>query len=335
MQPLQIHTDNPVFPDAAPHTQRAYRTRWRLFYEWTRRQDDVRLPASPHAIARYLVERHRRGASLSTIRGAATAISAVHRLSGLSSPTYTRTVQNTLRRIARVQRRPARRIQPLTDRDVNAIQRVARDRRTGRGGLRERRSTAWRRGECDIALVRLVSDASLRRSEAARLVWGDVTQRSKGRGLIRVRHSKTFDEHHEWISVSRKTMLALRAIRPKAATPETSVFGLSESQIHRRIKGAASAAGLGDAFGGNSGRAAARRLRQTRPSRNVVTAEIYSLAAGAYRTPSDRSEEPNQVFQIPLRSELRGVGPLPKVDATLPEEIWPRRPEYPNASPEE
>ena len=264
--------------EAAPHTQRAYRTQWQLFKEWTLQQRMVRLPASPETVESYLVDRRRRGASLSAIRASATAIAAVHRLWGFRSPTHTESVRSTLKQLAHNDRRPTNSIQPLTDRAVIAIQSAALTRRIGRSGFLEKRSKARRRGRVDIALIRLLKEASLRRAEAAALVWGDVTPLPKGGGLIRVRRAHASSGKNEKsISVSLDTMRALRAIRPKTATPDMPVFGLSESQIHRRIKAAASAAGLGDDFGGDSGRAAARRTRESRRPRVDHRARIAGV----------------------------------------------------------
>ena len=276
-------TDELRFPTAARHTQRAYRTQWRLFREWTLQQEMVRLPASPDTVARYLLDRHRRGVSLSAIRVSAAAISAVHRLWGFLSPTHTESVRSTLKQLAHSDRRPTISIQPLTDRAVNEIQNAALTRRIGRGGFREKRSRARRRGRVDIALIRLLKDASLRRAEAAALVWGDITPLSKGGVLIRVRRAyASSGKSEKSIPVSRDTMQALRAIRPKNTTPDMSIFGLSESQVYRRIKAAASAAGLGGGFGGDSGRTAVRRTRKSRRPRVDHRARV----AGVQTTPA-------------------------------------------------
>ena len=243
----------------------------------------VHLPASPDTVARYLLDRHRHGVSLSAIRVSAAAISAVHRLWGFLSPTHTESVRSTLKQLAHSDRRPTISIQPLTDRAVNEIQNAALTRRIGRGGFREKRSRARRRGRVDIALIRLLKDASLRRAEAAALVWGDITPLSKGGGLIRVRRAyASSGKSEKSIPVSRDTMQALRAIRPKNTTPDMSIFGLSESQVYRRIKAAASAAGLGGGFGGDSGRTAARRTRESRRPRVDHRARV----AGVQTTPA-------------------------------------------------
>lgn len=338
MHPLRIYTDSPPFPMATPHTRRTYRTQWRLFREWTLRQAKACLPASPDTVARYLVDRGSRGLSISTIRVSATAIAAVHRRLGLQSPTHTRTVRRTLKQLAHMDKRPTVSTQPLTDSALNAIQGVAQIRRTGRGGFREKRSTARRRGRQDIALIRLMSDASLGRSETAALVWGDITSLPNGRGLIRVRCPGR-RVSYERIAVSRDTMRAVRAIRPKAATPDLPVFGLSESQIHRRIRAAASAAGIGSAFGGNSGRAAARRTRKSRPSRDVSTPALGAWANDFLRigwfVPSvDKVERGTRNSEPPSGPVKSGGGPQADTDATPIEGPMPQRPKYPNGSPE-
>lgn len=339
MHPLRIYADSPPFPMATPHTRRTYRTQWRLFREWTLRQGKACLPASPDTVARYLVDRGSRGLSISTIRVSATAIAAVHRWWNFQSPTRTRTVRRTLKQLAHMDKRPSVSTQPLTDSALNVIQSVAPKPRIGRGGFREKRSTARRRGRQDIALIRLMRDASLGRSETATLVWGDVTSLPKGRGLIRVRRARAGNSY-ERIAVSRDTMRAVRAIRPKAATPASPVFGLSESQIHRRIRAAASAAGIGSAFGGNSGRAAGRRTRKNRPSRDVSTPALEAWANDVLRTgrfvpPVDKVERGTRSSEPPSGPGESGAGPQADTGATPIEGPIPQRPKYPNGSPEQ
>ena len=295
------NTDEPIFPEAAPHTQRAYRTQWRLFKEWTLQQGMVRLPASPETVASYLVDRGRRGASLSAIRVSAATIAAVHRLRGFLSPTHTENVRSTLKQLADSDRRQTISIQPLTDGAVNTIQSAALTRRIGRGGFREKRNRARRRGRVDIALISLLRDASLGRAEAAALVWGDITPLPKGRGLIRVRRAYAASGKSEKsIPVSRDTMRALRAIRPKSTAPDMPVFGLSESQVYRRIKAAASAAGLGGDFGGDSGRAEARRTRESRRPRVDQRARVDSIQTTTASIPDNAgNEDPGGAGETP------------------------------------
>ena len=116
---------------------------------------------------------------------------------------------------------------------------------------------AERRGRVDIALVSLLRDALLSRSEAAALRWGDVEWLDNNTGRIFVKRRKT-DRGDLWRTphISEETVSALRAIMPIAVliNTEDRIFGLSESQIGRQVRQSALAAGLGDGFSGNSGR---------------------------------------------------------------------------------
>ena len=67
------------------------------------------------------------------------------------------------------------------------------------------------------------------------------------------------------VAITPAAMKALEAIRPAGVASEEKVFGLSESQIARRVKAIAKAAGLTDweFFSGHSGRVGmARRMAQ-------------------------------------------------------------------------
>ena len=125
---------------------------------------------------------------------------------------------------------------------------------------------AEERGSFDVALVAALSDAGLRRSEAAALTWGDVQRWDDGSGRITVVRSKTDAETQgAMVAITPAAMNALPAIRPAGVDAGEKVFGLSESQIARRVKAIAKAAGLADweFFSGHSGRVGmARRMAQ-------------------------------------------------------------------------
>ena len=122
------------------------------------------------------------------------------------------------------------------------------------------------KGEVRRGLVAVLSDAGLRRSEAAALTWGDVQRWDDGSGRITVIRSKTDAEAQgAVVAITPAAMAALSAIRPAGVGGEVKVFGLSESQIARRVKAVARAAGLSDweFFSGHSGRVGmARRMAQ-------------------------------------------------------------------------
>jgi len=91
----------------------------------------------------------------------------------------------------------------------------------------------------DAALLALLHDAGLRVSEAAALEWGDIELYPDGSArVVTVRRGKT---GARIVAVSARAVSALNAIRP--ANGQGSVFGVSESQLRRRVKAAARAVG--------------------------------------------------------------------------------------------
>jgi len=135
-------------------------------------------------------------------------------------------------------------------------------------------------GEFDVALVAVLSAAGPRRSEAAALTWGDVQRWDDGSGRITVIRSKT-DAEAQGATVA---MQALSAIRPVGAGGDEKVFGLSESQIARRVKAIARAAGLEnwEFFSGHSGRVGmARRMAQNgAPTHEIERQGHWKQGAG-------------------------------------------------------
>ena len=141
---------------------------------------------------------------------------------------------------------------------------ASKPRARGRGF--ETAEQAAERARFDLALVAVLSDGGLRRSEAAALTWGDVQRWDDGSGRITVIRSKTDAEAQgAVVAITPAAMRALDAIRPAGVGGAVKVFGLSESQIARRVKAVAKAAGLSDweFFSGHSGRVGmARRMAQ-------------------------------------------------------------------------
>ena len=90
--------------------------------------------------------------------------------------------------------------------------------------------------------------------------------RARGSGRITVIRSKTDAEAQgAVVAITPAAMRALDAIRPAGVGGGQKVFGLSESQIARRVKAVARAAGLADweFFSGHSGPVGmARRMAQ-------------------------------------------------------------------------
>ena len=126
----------------------------------------------------------------------------------------------------------------------------------GNRGIRmESEAVAQRRGLKDIALIGTMRDALLRCSEVSALTWDDLEVQEDGSGRLRIDRSKVDPEGKgEKLYLSRRCIEALMAIRPEHPKLGESMFGLSGSQISRRIRAAALHAGQGDGFSGGSPR---------------------------------------------------------------------------------
>ena len=205
---------------------------------------------------RYLGVRAGSGASIATLRLASSAIAKAHEWAGHESPCRDQGVCASLKGWGRRLAKPQRQAGALTA-DVLAVIRLTAVQPRKRGRGHETEEQAPQRGKFDVALVAVLSDAGLRRSEAAALTWGDVQRWDDGSGRITIIRSKTdVEAAGAVVAVIPAAMRALDAIRPVGLGGAVKVFGLSESQIARRVKAIAKAAALADweLFSGHSGR---------------------------------------------------------------------------------
>ena len=199
------------------------------------------------------------------MRLATSAITKAHEWAKLESPCKDRGVRASLKGWGRRLAKPQRQAGALTA-DVLAVIRLTAIQPRKRGRGIEAPQQAAERAKLDLALVAVLSDGGLRRSEASSLTWGDVQRWDDGSGRITVIRSKTdVEAAGAVVAITPAAMKALHAIRPVGVAGNEKVFGLSESQIARRVKVIAKAAGLVDweFFSGHSGRVGmARRMAQ-------------------------------------------------------------------------
>ena len=167
----------------AGNTRRVYGTQWRLFTGWCNEAGLTSLPAEPLTVARYLAARANSAAytSIATLRLATSAISQAHEWAKLESPCRDPGVRASLKGWGRRLSRPQRQSGALTADALAVIRLTAvQPRRRGRGF--ETAEQAAERAKFDVALVAVLSEARLRRSEAAALTWGDVQRWDDGSG---------------------------------------------------------------------------------------------------------------------------------------------------------
>ena len=156
------------------NTRRVYGAALRSWGLWAAVHGVDALNAPPGAFRLYLLERAGAGVGISSVRLAVSALRKLQALSGVAPTAGDQIVVDTVRGLVNRGAFVPRQAAALTTDVLAAIGATALRRRRGRSGCDERRSTARKRGLVDIALCRLLSDAGLRRSEAAALVWDDL-----------------------------------------------------------------------------------------------------------------------------------------------------------------
>ena len=208
-------------------------------------------PASPETVAAYLSDMAARGKSVSTVKTARAAIRALH--AGQDDPTAHEGVKAVLRGLSR-QGAPQKQKQGLTDAQFARILATARlPRRMGRG--MESASAADARGRMDVALVSIMRDALLRRSEVVALRWADLRREADGSGRLTILRSKTDQEGAGAIMfLSGATVEALQAIRGDAAADDYIFPFRSGQSVAKRVKKMCAAAGLDGDYSGHSAR---------------------------------------------------------------------------------
>ena len=250
----------------SPATRRAYRTAWNAWTAWADGAGAASLPAAPKAVAAYLAQRAHDGAGIPTLRMATAAIAAAHDLAGEANPCTDRAVKTVLQGFVRMAADAGATVGQARGLTAEAVAAI-------RGAMNGKADTCKLTAR-DMAIVSVIADGGLRRSEAAALEWRDIAREADGSGRLTVRKSKTDrDAEGAVVAVTREAMADLdRLAAMTDRDPETRVFGLSDRQIARRIASAAKAAGLGDGFSGHSGRVgmAQRMTRNGAPAAAVM-----------------------------------------------------------------
>ena len=110
---------------------------------------------------------------------------------GYADPTSPEGVRRVVAGILRMDRRAQRQADALTKECFAAVQATAAIPRAQASGRRESGAQARTRGQGDVALISVMRDGMLRRSEAATVTWRDVGRAEDGSGRLTIPRSKT------------------------------------------------------------------------------------------------------------------------------------------------
>ena len=284
-----------------------YNSSWRAFEAWAHARGTLSLPASPPLVAAYLSHLvEERCLSVATVRLHKAALAAIHKAAGHADPTDHKGVRQIMKGIARAHGRPQKQARPLTAEALAAARATARGRRPlGDGKRQESVERASWRGRMDVALLSILRDRLLRRSEAAALAWADIEFRDNGSALITVRRSKT-DQEAEGLPlcIGREAAQALQAIRPAQELLGPERPGLRAEHPPHRKQGE----------GRSKGRRPGRLLHQPQRPRGhgPGPGKGGSGAAGPDdRRPMEVFQDASQVHRAPSRRPGRGGQVLP------------------------
>ena len=218
--------------------------KWADHLESTEDISVLSLPVNPVHVLRYVEELDRRGRAMTTILNYLSAIGAVHRALGFYEPGHHPTVRSYLRGLRlRHTDRGLRRAKALSEDELARVLQSLYVPRRARGGRMESPQGASERARFDRALLLTMVEGGLRRAEASNLIWQNVKTYAGGTGVLMVPFGKS-STHVTPVGIGRDCVQALRDIRPQNVDVQERVFGLSGSQITRRLKAMCSAAGV-------------------------------------------------------------------------------------------
>lgn len=240
----------------AEKTRKGYAGAWGRFVDWCADHGYEAMPAAPETVAAFLTDRADEGLSVATLKLDRAAIRYHHEERSIESPTRAPGVARVLRGLRRraAGSTPLGQAKGLTASDLAAIRATARLPRSGPTGRTESEAAAEKRGAFDIALIGVMRDAMLRRSEAVALTWSAVAFMADGSARITIRTSKT-DQDGEGavLYIGAQAAEDLKAIKGDA-TETVRVFPMSTRTVANRIQAAARAAGLPGRYSGHSPR---------------------------------------------------------------------------------
>ena len=172
----------------AANTLRGYRSDWREFTTWCRRQDLEPMPAAPSTLTAYLTAMAGAGASVGTMSRRLSSIRFAHAARDLPDPTATARVHTVWEGIRRVHGAPPDQARPLMPPDLFDVLDACPTTRHWK--TRGRPAEPDLAGARDRALLLVGFVGALRRSELVALDVDDVAEHTNGL-VLTLNRSKT------------------------------------------------------------------------------------------------------------------------------------------------
>ena len=266
----------PMFDSKADGTQDVYGKHWRYFGRWYGRLQ-VEMPelgadqfrplklselVTDHVRVYLKTNRANRHRSVSWLCCAVAAIKGALEFESLEHQVDWELVGSDLRKYRRKDRTTPKGVDGITRELFEMIETAAPRRMKGEWPDRTKKRAAL-----DLALIALMRDCLLRRSEAAAVTWGHIkVERKPGHvyGVLTIPHSKV-DQYGDgevaYIHISTLARLQEMAVACGKDTTKknervfgSSPDGMTAGQMARRIKKACAHAGLMGNFSGQSSR---------------------------------------------------------------------------------
>ena len=219
-------------------TVRAICYRFEAYLKWANDRGLRAVPVEPDILAMFIEVMESRGYKANTIHAYLSAISTAYRTLGFQNPAGHPIVKETVQIMRRRQEGEQRQqALALSESDIKKILSILDQPRRTKFGRMEDRHVAQERASVDAALLLTMTQAALRRGEAQALKWGDIREYGDGSGRIAIpsrRAAKNVPERV--VAVTPGCLRTLVAIKPHGACGDKRVFGISATQIARRLK---------------------------------------------------------------------------------------------------
>ena len=249
----EAHLRDMLAESYALNTRSNYASQWRQWVKFAQARQVGVLPAHPSQVIVWL--RHRAETEATgTIQFALQGLKAVHRDHHVFDDDDWKRVTQAMKAIRRTKGSEQKQADGLSKEEIASIEATAYTPRKGRGGKMETEAFALQRGDVDVAMIRVMREGMLRSSELLELRAQDVEVDADGSALLTIRRSKTDQYGERAYQYLTPATVAVLLRMSEGRKPADLLFPFTPQTLRRRIKAAATAAGIVGTFSGHSPR---------------------------------------------------------------------------------